>query len=54
MAQKLDLKSKSYGKNENRQLVVSKKMDPWTLVAQLLSSGGENVNYKITLPAEIK
>lgn len=54
VAQKLNLKSKSYGKKDDRQLVVSRKFTPYELVTELLANGGENANYKLILPTKIK
>lgn len=53
IAQKLKLKSKSYGKDPNRQLVVSRKLSSWELVEHLLKNNCTTPNYELIKPRKI-
>ncbi|KAF2899849.1 hypothetical protein ILUMI_06336 [Ignelater luminosus] len=50
VARKLNLKSRSYGHESNRVLVVKSKIKVWDLIRLLLDVGGENDQYKLILP----
>ncbi|KAB0791298.1 hypothetical protein PPYR_03098 [Photinus pyralis] len=52
VAQKMNLKSTSYGTGADRRLVIQKKLDPWQLVHKLLEVGGENEQYQLVMPTE--
>lgn len=45
-----DLKTKSYGKETNRKLVVSKKVNFFDVVESLLQTGGSNEKYELEKP----
>lgn len=47
---KLDLKTKSYGQNENRHIVIFKKENAHEIFEELINNGLENDNYKLILP----
>ncbi|XP_054273568.1 NF-kappa-B-repressing factor-like isoform X3 [Macrosteles quadrilineatus] len=50
LAQRLKLKTKSHGENEQRQLVVFKILTPPEIVEMLLRCGGENDKYLLVPP----
>lgn len=50
IATRFKLKTKSYGKNDNRHLVISKKKDMWQMLEQLLRSGGSTERYDLIKP----
>ena len=50
IATRFKLKTKSYGRNENRHLVISKKKDMWQMLEQLLRSGGSTERYDLIKP----
>jgi hypothetical protein len=50
IATRLKLKTRSYGKDGNRHLVVSKKRDMWETLEQLLRSGGSTERYDLVKP----
>jgi len=50
IATRFKLKTKSYGKNEDRHLVISKKKDMWQMLEQLLRSGGSTERYDLIKP----
>lgn len=54
IARQFGLRSKSYGKGEKRQLVVTKQVDQWSLVHDLLESGGQSDLYTIEIPAKFQ
>nr|CAH7744227.1 unnamed protein product [Callosobruchus chinensis] len=54
IAAKYNLKSKSEGKDENRRITISKKMDKWNIVRELLRGGLENESYKLQIPEKFK
>jgi len=51
VARRLGLKSKSYGKGEDRYLTISKKFDCVSLLRELLRSGGETLKYSLIPPS---
>lgn len=53
MAERLNLNSKSYGKGENRYLVVSCRLDRWHLVQRIMEEGGETDDYKLIYPTDL-
>jgi hypothetical protein len=46
----LRLKTKSYGRDEDRHLVISKKRDVWQMLEQLLRNGGSTERYDLVKP----
>ncbi|KAK5638548.1 hypothetical protein RI129_012843 [Pyrocoelia pectoralis] len=50
VAQKMNLKSTSYGTGADRRIVIQKKIDPWQLVYKLFEIGGENEQYQLVMP----
>jgi hypothetical protein len=50
IATRFKLKTKSYGKDEDRHLVVFKRRDMWQTVEQLLRSGGSTERYDLIKP----
>lgn len=55
LAMKFNLKSKSIGKDENRRITISKKMEKWDLVKTLLREEGlETDAYKLLIPDDFK
>ena len=50
VARRFGLKSKSFGKNDDRRLTISKKIDGLTLVEELLRRGGEDDKYLLHPP----
>jgi hypothetical protein len=46
----MKLKTKSYGRDEDRHLVISKKRDVWQMFEQLLRSGGSTERYDLVKP----
>jgi hypothetical protein len=50
IAKRLKLKTRSYGKGANRQVVVFKKRDMWQTLEQLLRSGGSTERYDLVKP----
>jgi hypothetical protein len=50
IAMGLRLKTKSYGKEGNRHLVISKKRDVWQMLEQLLRNGGSTERYDLVMP----
>lgn len=53
LAVKYNLKSKSFGKDENRYLVVSCRLDKWHLVEKIIEEGGETDDYKVIYPTDL-
>lgn len=52
IAQKLCLKTRSYGSGSKRHLVVSKRLpEQGNIIHTLLSCGGENERYRLILPS---
>lgn len=54
LAQKYHLKSKSMGKGLNRRITITRKMEKWDLVRELLRCGLENSSYKLTIPEDFR
>ena len=54
IARKLGLKSKSYGKGEDRHLTVTRKNNGETILRELLRRGGETERYTLFPPGEGK
>ncbi|KAK6631788.1 hypothetical protein RUM43_013852 [Polyplax serrata] len=52
VARKFNLKSKSYGKDGNRCLVVSRKVEPWEIVETLKETGGTSEKYELLYPTK--
>ncbi len=50
IAKRLGLKSKSYGKGEERFLTISRKTDGLALVRELMSRGGSSEKYELVPP----
>lgn len=50
IAQRFSLKSKSYGKGDERHLVVSRKPSPWQIVEGLARVGGSTSKYELIIP----
>ena len=50
IARRLGLKSKSYGKGEERHLTISRKFDGVSIVQELLRRGGETEKYTLLPP----
>lgn len=50
---KYNLRSKSTGKGENRQLIVSSRLDNWHLVEKIMEEGGETDDYKLIYPTDL-
>ena len=50
IARRLGLKSKSYGKGEDRHLTVTKKHSGVTILSELLRRGGETERYTLIPP----
>jgi hypothetical protein len=50
IATRLKLKTKSYGRDGERHLVVSKKPDMWQTLEQLLRNGGSTERYDLVKP----
>jgi len=49
-ARRLGLKSRSFGKGEERFLTISRKTDVRKLISELLSRGGQNEKYELVPP----
>lgn len=47
---KFGLKTKSYGQNENRHIVIIKKENPQEVFEELINNGFENDYYKLIPP----
>jgi len=54
VAKRYGLKSKSFGKGEDRHLTISKKVDPACLLEELVRQGGENEKFKLIPPAKLR
>ncbi|XP_023330843.1 uncharacterized protein LOC111703196 isoform X2 [Eurytemora carolleeae] len=52
MARRFGLKSKSYGKGDDRHLTLSRKFDAKSLVEELLRRGGESEKYVLIPPSK--
>ena len=52
VARRLGLKSKSFGKGEDRHLTISRKFNAITLVQELLRNGGETEKYVLIPPGQ--
>ena len=52
IARKFNLKSVSYGKDSDRQLVLSRKKKPWEIVKEVLECGGSTDKYEIKPPED--
>ena len=52
-SRKYHLKAKSYGKDDDRYLVLSRKRTPLELVAHIRANGGETCKYLLKSPEEI-
>ncbi|XP_046985708.1 uncharacterized protein LOC124555731 [Schistocerca americana] len=50
LAAKFDLKSKSYGKQEQRHLVISRKVEPFRIMKALLTPGYTSEKYELVRP----
>lgn len=50
MANRLKLKSKSYGLGENRQLVLSIDKSPQQILSDVLKAGGSTAKYDAVPP----
>jgi len=50
VARRFNLKSKSYGKGEDRHLTISKKQSGLSLVEELVAQGGETEKYNLIPP----
>ena len=50
MARRLGLKSKSYGKGEDRFLTISRKFDSVRLLEELAEQGGDSERYLLLPP----
>ncbi|XP_034253276.1 NF-kappa-B-repressing factor isoform X2 [Thrips palmi] len=53
IARRFNLRSLSYGKDQNRQLVVSKKNSPARLLSQILEAGGSTDKYDVIPPGSV-
>ncbi|XP_073965086.1 uncharacterized protein [Choristoneura fumiferana] len=53
LAQKMGLASRSYGANEDRFLVVKKKLDPFSLTRAVLEKGGNTPKYQVYIPCGV-
>merc|ERR1711872_29755 len=51
VARRFDLKSKSFGKGDDRHMTLSRKFDPKSLMMELLRRGGESEKYMLLPPA---
>jgi len=54
LARRYGLKSKSFGKGDDRHLTISKKFDPKTLLEELIYNGGETEKYILKPPNNLK
>lgn len=52
-AQRVGLASKSYGSDQDRFLVVKKKLDPFSLVRAVIEKGGVTPKYQVFIPATL-
>lgn len=52
VAKQFSLKSKSYGKDNNRHLVVSRKSEPWEIVEALKKQSGSSDKYELLYPTK--
>ncbi|XP_050359063.1 uncharacterized protein LOC126779193 [Nymphalis io] len=52
-AQQIGLASKSYGVNDDRFLVVKKKLDPFSIVRAVIAKGGNTPKYQVLLPISL-
>ena len=50
VAKRFGLKGRSYGKDENRHLTMSKKFNVVSLVQELMRRGGETEKYRLIPP----
>ena len=50
ISRRLGLKSKSYGKGEDRYITISRKFDAAEIINELLRNGGSNEKYKLLPP----
>lgn len=53
VARKYNLKSKSFGKGEDRYLVISNENKKWILIERIIEKGGETDNYKLIFPTDL-
>ncbi len=53
VAKRLGLKSKSFGKGEDRFLTISRKTDGRGLLRELLARGGQSEKYELLPPQMI-
>lgn len=53
-AQKIGLKTRSYGKGDERFLVVTRKRDQYQLFEHIKSQGGETSKYKLLPPSSLQ
>ncbi|KAG7197024.1 hypothetical protein KM043_017558 [Ampulex compressa] len=54
IAREMGLKSHSYGRKNQRKLVISRKLNIWDLVAKLKSQGGVTDKYELIEPTLVK
>ena len=54
IARRLGLKSKSFGKNEDRFITISRKQTGKEILMDLLRSGGSNEKYEVVPPPKSK
>ena len=54
IARRFGLKSKSFGKGDDRHLTISKKFDPKSLIEELLHNDGETEKYILKPPNNLK
>ncbi|XP_014242536.1 NF-kappa-B-repressing factor [Cimex lectularius] len=54
LVQEFNLKSRSFGKEDNRHIVIFKKIKPLEIVEDLLVCGGETDKYKLIPPESMK
>lgn len=52
IANRFGLKSVSYGKDADRQLVISRKKTPWEIVEEVKQAGGSTDKYDLVLPEQ--
>jgi len=53
IARRLGLKSKSFGKGDDRHLTISRKFNPVSLIEELLRRGGETERFKLLPPSNL-
>ncbi|KAK9891730.1 hypothetical protein WA026_016526 [Henosepilachna vigintioctopunctata] len=53
-ARRLNLKSKSEGKGDNRRITVSRILNRWDIVRELLKTGCKSSSYELEVPEKFK